>query len=253
MKRKILEVFDEFCDRLEEPGSLVWRAEWEEALYQEVFCDYPRILVKENELPSLQNALDKGKDFSGFVNLDTFNFKLNKLNVLALNSISSKFQGEFGYLKDNFFKYLQSFEKNKLGILKTLFFINDNFYTQRIYSSARKDYSELFYFANHGLFNLDKYSLGFSQYNSSFFNLYMTKEGTSFPLLKFEMDSSFKISKELINNVQIFSDFETFHKLMKNRKCRLFTKTKNGTFINNGGSIEANSPVLKFEKALKLL
>jgi hypothetical protein len=253
MARKAIEVFDEFCNRLEEPGSLIWKEEWEDALYNERFTDYANILSKADSLPSLKEALNSEEKFRGFVNLNDFDFKMQKRNLNALHSTLVGFNAEFGYFKDDFFKYVQTKEKNKSGLIHNISFFNENFYTQRIYSQAKVNYSQLFYFANYALFDIQGYHIRFSQYDPDVFNIYLTKKGKNLPFIKFEMDSSWKRSKELINNSHIFNDFETFFNLMKNKKCMLFEEPVKGKLISSGGSIRDNALVLEFGKALELL
>lgn len=253
MSKVDMTVFEEFCTRLEEPGSLIWKKEWGDAIYNERFTDYANILSKTASLPSLKESLNSEENFSGFVKLNDFDFKIQKRDLDTLKSTLAGFNAEFGYFKNNFFKYIQTKEKNKSNLIHNIFFFNENFYTQRIYSQAKGDYSELFYFANYALFDIQDYHIRFSQYTPEVFNLYITKGGKILPLIKLEMNSSWKSSKELINNSLIFSDFEKFLNLMKNKKCMLFAEPVKGKLISNGGSIQDNAPVLEFEKALEFL
>ncbi len=248
-----MSIFEEFCSRLEEPGNLFWKEEWDDALSNEIFCDYARALNSPDKTLNLTKDLEFDEEFSGFVKLNSLVVPFQKISLRQPGVLNSKMKGEFAYVKEGSLKYLQVSDDVKDHSCKNSLFLNGNYYIQRIYSKIKRKEDTLFYLANCANFDNIKYHLGFSQFNSDFFNVYISKKGKKFPLVKFEMDPSLKISRHLVNNPGIFSDFSSFYKLMKDKDCLIFDDNPKKVFLANGGSIESSSLNLKFEKALELL
>jgi len=252
-RNELEEISDEFFDRLSEPGKLRWKVEWEDAIYSEEFRDYPFLLTNSEKLAPISEVVDKEVPFNGFVSMEGVKLDLEKINLQGSKRSSSKLKGESAYLSEGEIKYLQFHEKTKVSEIKTAFFINKNFYTQRIYSNAKGEDFSLFYFANYSCCHGSGYTLGFSQYSPDFFNIYVRREGKAFPLAKFEIKTKLPFAQEILNDPQIFTNFERFQSLMKDKKCMLFSAISDGKIVNEGGSVEANVPQLKLSKALKLL
>jgi hypothetical protein len=159
LKGKLEEVSDEFFDRIEEPGSLIWKKEWGNAISNEIFTDYAKILSKPDKTLKFTKGLEFEEGFSGFVNLNSFKISFEKRNLANMNLVISKMDGKFVYLRDGFFRYLQTEEKKKDNSSKTLLFMKGKSYTQRIYSKLKGDDSELFYFANYNHFCEEGYHI----------------------------------------------------------------------------------------------
>lgn len=131
--------------------------------------------------------------------------------------------------------------------------MKNKYYTSRIYSKSEKREHELIYFANYGRFYPEDYHVYFSQFDPSFFNLYISINGKCVPMLKMEMDCDSKISQKLIHNPQIFSDFFAFKSLMKDQKGLLFEDFEKNKVVLDGKERKSEPILVNFEKALEFL
>ncbi len=210
MTRSMEDVFDEFYERLSEPGTLEWNPSWDSAINREIFCDYPGRLTEGKGVPLFElEHLDES--FSGFVNVK---------NSLVKNTI--KKHGDIIYLEKGNIKYTQKIGED---CIETSFIDKENeAIINRSYDNLDNE-KTLSYLLNFIRFdNPNEKSVSFSQCRGEAINLTLSNLGCPFPRIMLNLESDSNLVKGIIDNPSILRNVDSLIKFLGNKDCSVYLR-----------------------------
>lgn len=210
MVRSMENDFNEFYERLNEPGRLEWNSSWSNSLGREIFCNYPKRLTEEKGV-SLFELNHLKESFSGFVNVK---------DSLIKNTL--KKQWDIIYLEKGDIKYTQKTNEN---CIETSFVNKENdAIVNRSYDN-RSNEKNLAYLLNFIRFvTSDDKCISFAQSYEDIFSLSLSNLGSPFPRIMFDIKSNSKLARSIVNDSSILKDTNSLIKFVGDKDCSIYLR-----------------------------
>lgn len=222
-----MNIYSEFCSRMDEVGNLEWKSHWNNKLRHETFTDYSRQLIDEKEIIDYDFMKNNVSNYTGFVKLkNKFVFDLDVFHP-----------SDFLYFERGDVKYSQGHFLSSEGQINKNVFYDGNYCIERNYDI--NDGMVLSKVIRRVNFEKDDYKITLLQENPDFVNFYILKNNGG--VIEVKVNQFSYVFEKFKNGVDKHWNFNHFFDLMKD--C-------DSSFFNPNGKGRLD---LSFSKSVSLL